>query len=40
MIPLEYAKAIYEIAEEEQKVDLYNEYFVSINNTLSGDFLT
>ena len=40
MIPLEYAKAIYEIAEEEHKVDLYNEYFISINNTLSGDFLT
>ena len=39
MIPLEYAKAIYEIAEEEHKVDLYNEYFISINNTLSGDFL-
>ncbi len=39
MIPLEYAKAIYEIAEEEKKVDLFNEYFVSINNTLSDDFI-
>ena len=39
MIPLEYAKAIYEIAEEEHKVDLFNEYFVSINNTLSEDFI-
>ena len=39
MIPLEYAKAIFEIAEEEHKLDLYNEYFVSINNTLSDDFI-
>ena len=39
MIPLEYAKAIYEIAEEERKVDLFNEYFVSINNTLNDDFI-
>lgn len=39
MIPLEYAKAIYEIAEEEQKVELFNEYFVSINSTLNGEFI-
>ena len=39
MIPLEYAKAIYEIAEEEHKVDLYNEYFVSINSTLNTEFV-
>ena len=39
MIPLEYAKAIYEIAEEEHKVDLYNEYFVSINSTLTNEFI-
>ncbi len=39
MIPLEYAKAIYEIAEEEHKVDLFNEYFVSINSTLTNEFI-
>ncbi len=39
MIPLEYAKAIYEIAEEEHKVDLFNEYFVSINSTLNTEFV-
>lgn len=39
MIPLEYAKAIFEIAEEEHKVDLFNEYFVSINNTLNDEFI-
>ncbi|MBR6071616.1 MAG: ATP synthase F1 subunit delta [Acholeplasmatales bacterium] len=39
MISLEYAKAIYEIAEEERKVDLFNEYFVGINNTLNDDFI-
>lgn len=39
MIPLEYAKAIFEIAEEEHKVDLFNEYFVSINNTLNNEFI-
>ena len=39
MIPLEYAKAIFEIAEEEHKIDLFNEYFVSINNTLSEEFI-
>ena len=39
MIPLEYAKAIFEIAEEEHKVDLFNEYFVSINSTLTNDFI-
>ena len=40
MIPFEYAKAIYEIAEEEHKVDLFNEYFVSINSTLDNDFVS
>jgi len=39
MIPLEYAKAIFEIAEEEHKVDLFNEYFVSINSTLTNEFI-
>ena len=39
MIPLEYAKAIFEIAEEEHKVDLFNEYFVSINTTLNSEFI-
>ena len=39
MIPLEYAKAIYEIANDERKVDLFNEYFVSINSTLEKDFI-
>ena len=39
MIPLEYAKAIYEIAEEEHKVDLFNEYFISINSTLNTEFV-
>lgn len=39
MIPLEYAKAIFEIADEEHKIDLFNEYFVSINNTLSEEFI-
>ena len=39
MIPIEYAKAIYEIAEDEHKVDLFNEYFVSINSTLTDEFI-
>ena len=39
MIAQEYASAIYDIAVEEKKVDLFNTYFVQLLDTLSGDFL-
>ena len=39
MIALEYANAIYDIALEENKIDLFNEYFVTILETFTDDFI-
>lgn len=39
MIALEYANAIYDIAQEENKIDLFNEYFVTILETFTDDFI-
>ncbi len=39
MIALEYANAIYDLALEENKIDLYNEYFVTILETFTDDFI-